>query len=197
MVREPPEGMMMTSATDDLVPQRPSRPTDSETFYWHPQLGYIRADHARHLYDDSASEDEQRHLSAMHLDPAREGDCCGDCSDEGEERDDAGEMAKAEEEPDQGEEPASDAKMMAHIAEEVELVASRVIGVLDELAALRQLVKELLQQNEVLVAALRAHGRVEDLTNEDIPSEDLTSDEEDLTSDEDLGAPAADLPLLN
>jgi hypothetical protein len=188
-----PEGLMSTSRTDDFVPQRPSRPTDNDVIIWDPRLGFIRADHARHLYDDSAPEGEQRHLSAMHLDPAREGDCCGDDCGDGDEREDTsssgiakieGLLGRGDEDIDETEEetekPVYTRADMARVAEAVEGVAERFGDLLEEHRELRQIVKDQQAQIEALVAALRARKRDEDLTNEDKPSEDVETEAEDL-----------------
>jgi hypothetical protein len=207
-----PKGLMMTSRSDDFVPQRPSRPTDNETFYWHPVLGYIRADHARHLYADSArgeevrngadcGDGEDRDRQAMGLE-----DCCGDdCSDGDERREEdcsdchddtsASGVKKVEgllgrgdedidediEEPEEEpEEPIYTRSDMNRVASAVEGVAERFGNLLEEHRELRQIVKDQQAQIDVLIVALRAKKRDEDLTNEDAPSEDVETEAEDL-----------------
>jgi hypothetical protein len=196
------QGLMSTSRSDDFVPQRPSRPPDNETFYWHPVLGYIRADHARHLYADSArgeevrngadcGDGEDRDQRAMGLE-----DCCGDdCSDERDDKalDIALSVAHPDdedEEPSETEEPIYTRADMARVAEAVEGMVERFGNFLDEHRELRALVKDQQVQIETLVAALKATKRDEDLTSEDVPSEDLPS--------EDVETEAEDLPpMLN
>jgi hypothetical protein len=155
-----------------------------DALVWHPQLGMctVRQARARGGYQDSV-EGEERDRQAMRLDPEGGQDChgddcdcsdCADCCDE-EERDDAGnlEMARAvvARDEDEGEERArasDEPTQMAHLAKVVEATAARFHGILDEVVELRQLVKGLTVQNEVLtavLAALRAKIRGEYLNN--------------------------------
>jgi hypothetical protein len=197
------EGMEMVNRSDDFVPQRPSRPPDNETFYWHPTLGYVRTSHARYLYDDSARGEEVRNGADCHDGEDRDRralgleDCCGDgeqdcgdCGDGDEQRDDTTELGvkKAMGVVDEDDEPEKEPEEervytradMNRVASAVEGVAERFGDLLEEHRELRQIVKAQQEQIEALVAALRAKKRDEDLTNEDIPSEDVETSAEDL-----------------
>jgi hypothetical protein len=171
--------------------------TEGDRIVWHPRLGYIRADHACHLADSESPDDpvvrdaEQRERQGMRLDPEDCADCCGDeadrddCHAEGEERiaDTTqpgiarvqGLLKRDEdidaEQPEEPEEPEAtvtvSAATMARIADEVTRVAREFVDMRDALFALRSVVRELREQNAILIAALRG----QDFDGEDAPSE--------------------------
>jgi hypothetical protein len=93
-------------------------------------------------------------------------------------------VARDEDEDDEPESVQNWASGDTRVAELVEATAARFHRILDELIELRQLVKGLTAQNEVLtvaLAALRAKIRDEDLSNgEDLSNEDLEGPAEDL-----------------
>jgi hypothetical protein len=206
-------GFEIMNRSDDFVPRPPSEDRIMIPTAWGPMEAWKAralaiAETQTHLRADEAPDRWQEPPATVR----NGGDCCGDgeqdCSDGDERREEdchddtsssgiekvEGLLGRGDEDIDEAEEgevaPVYTRADMNRVASAVEGVAERVGDLLEEHRELRQIVKDQQAQIEALVAALRARERDEDLTDGDVPGEDVSSEE--------LEASAEDLPpMLN